>query len=138
LAAAMTEVGLVLDTSAALAYTKGLLAPGWQIARASAHSLTVLLPALCLAEAYRRVEDDGWNLLSVLEDLPHVEVAPVERGLCLFLGGWSRTLGAMDLAHAAIEAAGRPMVPFMTAHRDEVSKVLPREWPILDPYAKPE
>jgi hypothetical protein len=133
----VTDAGLVLDTSAALAYTEGSLAVGLRIVDAGDEGLAVLLPALCLAEAYRRVDTVGANLLELLADLPHVDVTPVERDLCPFLGGWSRTLGAMDLAHAAIEAAGWPSALFMTTHRQEVTRVLPKEWPIVDPYSKP-
>jgi hypothetical protein len=126
-----------LDTSAALAYTEGVVTVGERIARLGARGRTVLLPALCLAEAYRRVDGDGASLLDVLADLPQVEVTPVERDLCPFLGGWGRTLGSMGHAHAALEAAGHPVVPLMTTRREEVVRVLPREWPIADPYEKP-
>jgi hypothetical protein len=134
----MTTVGLVLDTTAALAYTEGSLMVGQRIAEASTAGQSVVLPALCLAEAYRRVRLDGVDLLDLLAELPPIEVTPVERDLCPFLGGWSRTLGTMDLAHAALEAAAWPLVPFMTTHREAVAKVLAREWPIIDPYGKPE
>jgi hypothetical protein len=134
----MTDPGLVLDTSAALAYTEGVFAVGERIADANTAGVAVVLPALCLAEAYRQVDAEGANLLDLLADLPQVVVTPVERDLCPFLGGWGRTLESMDLAHAALEAAARPVVPLMTTRREKLARVLAREWPIIDPYGKPE
>jgi hypothetical protein len=92
----------------------------------------VLVPALRLAEAYRQVDTARWSYVDVLGTLPDVVVAPVEHGHCPFLGGWARTLGTVDLAHAAMEAAANPIVPLMTAYRDTVTRVLPEEWPIID------
>jgi hypothetical protein len=128
----VTAIGLVLDTSAILAYTRGSARVGERITYAADNALDVLVPALCLAEAYRQTDTAGWSYVDILGTLPNVVVAPVEPGHCPFLGGWARTLGTMDLAHAAIETAANPIVPLMTAYRDVVTRALPKEWPIID------
>jgi hypothetical protein len=128
----VSTVGLVLDTNAVLAYARGSRFVGETIADAADEALDVLVPALCLAEAYRRTETSGWSHVELLAALPNVVVAPVEHGDCPFLGGWARTLGSLDLAQATIEAATHPIVRLMTAHRDLVTRLLPEEWPIID------
>lgn len=60
-----------------------------------------------------------------------VVVSPFEHDHCAVLGGWARKLG-IPLAHAAVEAAGHPIVPLMTAHRELVTQFLPKEWLIID------
>ncbi|MFC4146891.1 hypothetical protein ACFO0M_11585 [Micromonospora mangrovi] len=127
----MTDAGLVLDTACLLAYCEGTETVGEQIAEVADRRQSVIIPALCLAEAYRRVHTDGWRLLDTLGDLAHVEVASVTHDMCMFLGGWSRTLGGMDLAQAALEAA-RATSPIMTDRRELLGEVLPKEWPIID------
>ncbi|WP_433687005.1 hypothetical protein ACQP0I_25480 [Micromonospora carbonacea] len=127
----MSEAGLVLDTSCLLAYSEGTEAVGEQIAKVADKLQGVVVPALCLAAAYRQVTSDGWPLLDILGDLEQVVVTPVEHDMCAILGGWSRTLGSMDLAQAAMEAA-RATTPIMTDRREVLGEVLPKEWPIID------
>ncbi|TDC42624.1 hypothetical protein [Micromonospora sp. KC213] len=127
----MTDAGLVLDTACLLAYSGGTEAVGEQIAQVADRRQAVIVPALCLAEAYRRVTTDGWRLLDILGDLDQVIVTPVEHDMCMFLGGWSRTLGSMDLAQAALEAT-RATTPIMTDRRELLGEVLPKEWPVID------
>ncbi|WBB74891.1 hypothetical protein O7602_04940 [Micromonospora sp. WMMD1128] len=127
----MTKAGLVLDTACLLAYSEGAEAVGGQLAKVADRGQSVIVPALCLAEAYRRVSTDGWCLLDILGDLGQVVVAPVAHDMCMFLGGWSRTLDSMDLAQTALEAA-RATTPIMTDRRELIGEVLPKEWPIID------
>ncbi|MCZ7378854.1 hypothetical protein [Micromonospora sp. WMMC250] len=127
----MTDAGLVLDTGCLLAYSEGTEAVGEQIAKVADKGQRVIIPALCLAAAYRQVTSDGWPLLDILGDLGQVLVTPVEHDMCAILGGWSRTLGGMDLAQAAMEAA-RALTPIMTDRRELLGEVLPKEWPIID------
>jgi hypothetical protein len=128
----VSEVGLVLDTSAVLAYAHGSELVGESIAKAADVKLHALVPALCLAEAYRRIDTDGWSYVDILAMLPNVVVVPVQHGDCPFVGGWARALGSLDLAQATYETASNPLVPLMTAHRDLVGRVLPKQWPIID------
>ncbi|MFC7548856.1 hypothetical protein [Plantactinospora sp. GCM10030261] len=127
----MSEPGLVLDTGCLLAYTEGTEAVGGQISQVADRGQSVIIPALCLAAAYRQVRTDGWPLLDIVGDLEHVLVTSVEHDMCSILGGWSRTLGTMDVAQAAMEAA-RTFAPIMTDRRELLSEVLPKEWPIID------
>lgn len=127
----MRTPAVVLDTSALLGYAEGSLVVGERLARAARRTQTVVVPALCLAEAYRRTDSDGWRLLDVLAAHPNVVVAPVEQDMCAVLGGWSRTVEAMDFAQAAIEAASRPVVPIMTDRPELVGRCLPEEWPVI-------
>jgi hypothetical protein len=128
----MSEAGIVLETSAVLGYADGVITVGARIRKAADEARSVVVPALCLAEAYRQTDGDGWHLLDVLATHPHVVVAPVERDMCGVLGGWTRTLQAMDVAQAIIEAASRPIVPIMTDKRALVTQFLPAEWPIVE------
>ncbi|WP_433263610.1 hypothetical protein ACQPWR_26725 [Micromonospora vinacea] len=127
----MTDAGLVLDTNCLLAYSEGMEAVGEQIAKVADKGYRVIVPALCLAAAYRQVTSDGWPLLDIVGDLERVMVTPVEHDMCAILGGWSRALGGMDLAQAAMEAA-RAITPIMTDRRELLGEVLPKEWPIID------
>ncbi|WP_033344502.1 hypothetical protein [Catenuloplanes japonicus] len=124
--------GLVLDTSAILSYTAGSEFVGERIAKTADQGLEVVVPALCLSQAYREADSEQWHYLDVLSTLPQTVVAPVELNMCAIMGGWSRMLKTMDLAQTAMEAAARPIVPIMSAHADLIHQVLPKEWPIIE------
>jgi hypothetical protein len=123
--------GLILDTDAILAYGDGTSGVGEHLASVADHGYAVLIPAICLATAYQRAQNDEWHYLDVLTSLDRAVVAPLTQEQCPVLGGWARTLG-LDTAHAAIEAASNPIVPLMTSHRSLVTRFLPRERPIID------
>lgn len=127
----MRDVAVVLETSAALSYAEGSLVVGELLARVADNARVAIVPALCLAEAYRRVDDGGWRRLEVLAGHPNVVVTPVEQDMCAVLGGWSRELETMAFAQAAIEAASRPIVPIMTNRPELVGRCLPKEWPVI-------
>jgi hypothetical protein len=127
----MRNVGVVLDTAALLAFAKGSHGMGKYVAGLADHDEAVLIPATCLASAYRDVDDIGSNMLDLIASLDHSMVSALERDHCAVLGGWARTLG-LDTAHAAIEAATHAVAPLMTSKRDLVSRLLPKEWPIID------
>ena len=126
----MNPPGLVLDTAALLAYAQGRDRVGDRLAAVADRGECVIIPATCLASAYRQVPDDGWDYLDVIAGLQHVVVAALTHRYCAVLGGWARTLG-LDTAHAAIEAAAHAIVPLMTSHRDLVTRFLPVGWPIV-------
>ncbi len=125
------DVGLVLDTAALLAYANNDRSVGVTVAKLADRGGVALIPATCLATAYRDVESDGWALLDLISNLDHTVVSPLEVDDCPVLGGWARTLG-LDTAHAAIEAAAHPVVTLMTSQRLLVTQFLPMEWPIID------
>lgn len=128
----MNEAALVLDADAVLAYANGSINVGERISRAADAADFVIVPALCLAEAYRRVEGDAWQYLGVLSDLETTVVTPVRPDDALFLGGHARTLGSKHLAHAVLEAAAHAVTPIVTAQRERVTQVLAKEWPVID------
>lgn len=128
----MSEIAMILDADAILAYTKHTSQVAKKISLVADDQLRVMLPALCLAEAYRRVDGDGWYYLEVLTNHPVTVVGPVDAELCPILGGWSRTLGRLDLAHAALEAAAHPSADLMTSERALVTTMLPNERQIVD------
>ena len=123
--------GIVLDTAALVAYAAGDLRVGEIVALLADRGETVVIPAACLATAYRAVDAKGSSLLDLIAGLDHVIVAPLAREHCTAAGSWSRGLG-LDTAHAAIEAASNPVTPLMTGHRGWVVRFLPQAWPILD------
>jgi hypothetical protein len=123
---------LVLDTDAVLAYADGSLTVARFISKAADAEDFVLVPALCLAEAYRRADSRSWNHLDVLSSLDAAVVTPVEPDDLPFLGGHARTLGSKHLAHAVLAAAARPITPIMTSQRERVTQILAKEWPIID------
>jgi hypothetical protein len=122
---------ITLDTTAVMAYVEGTNGVGPMLARASERGEQAIVPALCLADAYRQVDSEGALLLDLLHDSPTIIVTAAEADDCAVLGGWTRTLGRMDLAHAALEAATFH-IPLVTADRDLVTQILPKEWPIID------
>jgi hypothetical protein len=123
--------GIILDTAALLAYADGSLRVGEIVALLADRGESVVIPAACLATAYRDVEGDGASLLDLIATLEHAVVAPLTREHCAVAGGWARILG-LDTAQAAIEAANNPVTPLMTEHRSLVTRFLPKTWPIVD------
>ncbi|MBO0869992.1 MAG: hypothetical protein J2P15_15645 [Micromonosporaceae bacterium] len=122
----------MLDTDAVLAYAFGSFSVGRRISEAADATDFVIVPALCLAEAYRRADSDAWHYLDVLSNLDATMVTRVEPDDPPSLGGYARTLGSKHLAHAVIEAAAHPITPIMTSQRERVSEILGKGWPIVD------
>ena len=123
--------GIVLDTAALLAYADRSIRVGEIVALLADRGETVVIPAACLATAYRDVDADHAILLDVIVNLEHAVVAPLALEHCAAAGDWARILG-LDTAQAAIEAANNPITPLMTQHRGLVTRVLPKTWPIVD------
>lgn len=128
----MNQAALVLDTDAILAYAKGSGEVGKRIFEAADAEDFVVVPALCLAEAYRRAESGERRYLDVLSNLDAVVVTPVEPNDALLLGGHARMLGSTHLAHAVLEATARGVTPIMTSQRERITQILASTWPIVD------
>jgi hypothetical protein len=128
----VNEPALVLDADAALAYARGSFGVGMRISRAADAGDFVILPALCLAEAYRRADSEAWHYLDVLSNLDGTIVTSVRPDDPPVLGGHARVLGSKHLAHAVIEAASHPITPIMTSQRERVIQILAKEWPIVN------
>jgi hypothetical protein len=120
-----------MDTACVLAYVDGHYEIGKAIADRADLGESVVVPMVCLMEAYRRVDPKRHEMVEMLASLDNVETPPVEVGDCAFIGGWGRQVGSLDLAHAVLEAASRPIVPIMTGDPDAVRTVLAPGWPVL-------
>jgi hypothetical protein len=125
------DTAVVLDASAVLAYAARVERVGLFVALLADRGETAVVPAACLAAAYRDVDVAAWDMIDLLVSHPHVQVAPLEGYQCPVLGDWARVLG-LQLAHAAIESASHSVTPLMTEHRDLIARVLPHQWPIID------
>ena len=71
----MPDVGVVLDTSAVLAYAAGAERVGLFVALLADRGEAAVIPATCLAAAYREVDLTAWDLVDLLASHPHVTVA---------------------------------------------------------------
>jgi hypothetical protein len=128
----MTEIGVVLDTAALIAYARGNARVGELLVNLADNGERYVVPSTCLASAYRDAPTGGEDLLDLIANQPLAVVVPLEHEHCAVAGGWARVLG-LDTAHAAIEAASTDaVVPLMTDKRDLVTQFLAKEWPIID------
>lgn len=125
------SLAYVLDTTAVLAYLRRTGGIGPMLSSTAEKGERVVLPALCLADAYRQADAEAAVMLDGMRDLPHIVVTSVDQGDCAVLGGWTGVVGRIDLAHAMIEAASA-QVPLVTADRELAVRILPEEWPIID------
>jgi len=124
-------VTAVLDTTAVLAYTKGSIAVGELLSIITDDGDTVLIPATCIAEAHRRLTDDGDSLLSILSTTPCVELSPLLPDQAAEVGAVSGSNGGVDLGHAAVEAVARE-AQLVTQDVAVMSRLLPPGWPIIE------
>jgi hypothetical protein len=123
---------LVLDSDAITEYMLGSQDVGELIAARADDGMTVLVPLLCLIEAYHRADQETVHMLGVLQGVEHVRVIEAEQSDAPFIGGWENLVGSAHLAHAATTAVAGNVVPLLTSQRDLVMKVLPKGWPIYD------
>ncbi len=128
----MNQASLVLDADAVVAYAGGSLEIGERICDAADEEDFILVPALCLTEAYRRTDSNAWHYLDVLSSVDATVVTPIRAVDAAILGGLARRLGSEQLAHAVLEAATHPITPIMTSQRDRVTQILAKGWPIID------
>jgi hypothetical protein len=124
-------VTLVLDTTAVLAYAKGSIAVGELLSIITDDGDTVLVPATCLAEAHRRLNDAEDALLAVFSTIPCVEVGPLLPSQAVEIGVAARTSGGIDAGHAAVEAVARE-AQLATQDVVTMSRLLPPDWPIIE------
>jgi hypothetical protein len=125
------SVTVVLDTSAVLAYTKSSVAVGELLSIVADDGDTALIPATCLAEAYRRSTGSGDLLLRVLSTVPCVGLAPLMPEQAAEVGVTGRGSGGIDVGHAAAEAI-RHDAQLATQDGAAMSRLLPPDWPIIE------
>ncbi|MDR7278760.1 hypothetical protein [Catenuloplanes atrovinosus] len=129
---ASPAVAAVLDTGAITAYMGGeSIDVGGLLAGAALRHQWAVVPALCLAAAYREATPEQALRLDILMNLPTALIPPVVPGDAPVLGGWSRITEQPDLAHALLEAVSRH-APLVTTRREVATRVLPKEWPIIE------
>jgi hypothetical protein len=125
------SVTVILDTTAVLAYTKGSIAVGELLSIVADDGDTAVVPASCLAEAYRQLAEGGDALLAVLSAVPCVEVAPLAAERATEVGVAARRSAGIDVGHAAAEAVGHG-AQLATQDGAAMSRLLPAHWPIIE------
>jgi hypothetical protein len=125
------SVTLVLDTSALLAYTKGSIAVGELLSIITDDEDTALVPASCLAEAYRQLPPGPDAILGILTDVPCIAVAPLAPEHAAQVGAAARQASSVDAGHAAVEAVVHD-AQLATQDGATMTRLLPPDWPIID------
>jgi hypothetical protein len=123
-------VTTVLDTSTLLAYTKGSLAVGELLSIITDDGDTALIPAACLAEAYRQMDGEN-SLLSLLSGIPCVAHAPLTPEQAAEVGAISAKGGGVDSGHAIVETLAAD-AQLVTTEAAKMRGLLPRGWPVLE------
>jgi len=89
--------GLVLDTSALVAYASGSVDVGEPIAEVHNEGGRVLIPVVCLVEAAQLADE---AMLNMLVGHPACDVVPLTAGSWPALASGYRVLGRLDLSAA--------------------------------------
>lgn len=100
----MTDVRVILDTSAILAYSNGSIDVGEIIAEIADEPARFAVPLPCLLEAACQVDEKLIPALQLLVSLRHAVVVQVESERWRTVAGLSRVLGRIDLATALLAA----------------------------------
>jgi hypothetical protein len=124
-------VTVVLDTSAVLAYTKGSIAVGELLAIVADDEDTALIPAACLAEAFRQSAAGDEAMLNVLSTVRCVEVALLQPDRAPKIGISSRGCAGIDVGHAITEAVAHN-AQMATPNVQLMTDLLPAGWPIIE------
>lgn len=135
----MTDVAVVLDTSALLAYTQGHVAVGELIAEVSDERRLVGVPATCLAAAHAVLTDEfAEALLMLLVTTPTIVVLGLggevgeEIEQVHQVGRFARAAGGDVGVGHAVHAALDHEAHYATARPELAAKVLPAGWSVLD------
>ncbi|MBV1855708.1 hypothetical protein [Catellatospora tritici] len=120
----MRPVARIVDASAIRRYLAGDdVAFAAQLVALDDAGYQVLVPALCLSEAYWAVDAADEPLLDVFRTLRQVTVAPLPAGDAQAVGGLARFLGTLGMAHACLLAAVTH-TPLLTAEPALAGKLL--------------
>jgi hypothetical protein len=135
----VTDIAVVFDTSALLAYVDGHVAVGELIAEVADEDRRVSIPATCLAQARATVDDDlAAAHLLLLTAPPTIAVEPLGAAwpdtaestwrVGEFARGADRDIAVGHAVYAAIDHRAHlaTMVPSVFA------AILPADWSILD------
>ena len=135
----MSDIVVVLDASALLAYTSSDLGVGELISEVSEVQRQVGIPATCLAQARARISTQlGAAHLMLLITSPAVVVLPLapdslgRADAVLQVGEFAQTAGGdLALGHAVREALAHGAY-LATREPDRAQALLPEGWPTLD------
>lgn len=100
----MSDIRIILDTSAVLAYGAGSIGVGEVIAEVADEAARFAVPLPCLIEAGRRASAQGLPAMYVLETHQHGVILPDEAASWRVLAGLARVLSRSDLASALLAA----------------------------------
>jgi hypothetical protein len=122
---------LVIDTTAAVQYTRGHISIGEVLAMVTEGGETAFLPAVCFAEAAGATRGLERELLNVLAGLPGVIVTPLHEWNAFEVGQRSLRAGSLGLAHA-VAVAMETGAQVATADVKSAAHALPPNWPIVE------
>jgi hypothetical protein len=100
----VTEVRIILDTSAILAYAAGSIHVGEVIAEVADEPADFAVPLPCLIEAARQTKADDLSGVYLLEAHRHGRIVPDRPDRWRTIAGLARALGRADLAAALLAA----------------------------------
>jgi hypothetical protein len=100
----VTEVRIILDTSAVVAYAAGSIHVGEVMAEVTDESAAFAVPLPCLIEAARTVSPDRLPGVYLLEAHRHAVIVPDRAVRWRTIAGLARVLGRADLAAALLAA----------------------------------
>jgi hypothetical protein len=100
----VTDVRVILDTTAVLAYAAGSIHVGEVIAEITNEEAAFGLPLPCLIDAARRVDRDHLNGVYLLEAHRDRAILPDRPERWRTIAGLARVLGRADLAAALLGA----------------------------------
>ena len=135
----MTDIAVVLDTSALLGYVDGHIAVGELIAEVADEERLVAVPAVCFAQARAAVNDDvAAAHLLLLTSAPAITIEPLgfarpDTAESTWRVGEMAVMADRDIAigHAAYAAIDhRSHLATMRPH--VFAALLPADWSILD------
>ncbi|MDG4788194.1 hypothetical protein O7626_20005 [Micromonospora sp. WMMD1102] len=132
----MSRPYYVLDTGALMAYAQGVEVIGETLVEVADADGSVVVPLVCLLEAYSLLDHAEHDYLQMLRQNPAVRVvSPVLRtdqvDDCAMIGGMARHTGRLGAGHAAyvalVNSAG-----VVTSRADQLRQVLGDGWPIVE------
>jgi hypothetical protein len=100
----VTDIRVILDTSAVLAYASGSIAVGEVMAEVTDDLASFAVPLPCLIEAARQVDNDYLPGVHLLEAHRYGVIVPDRVDRWRTIAGLARVLGRVDLASALIAA----------------------------------
>lgn len=125
----------ILDTGALLAYARGVEEVGRELVDVADVEGTVVVPLLCLIEAYAQLDQAGHELLRMLRRNPVVRTVPPEIDPDVtddppLIGEMARPSGRLGAGHAAFLALLH-RAGVITSRPEEIRAVLGDDWTVL-------